>query len=123
MSLSIAQITFDCRNAEALAEFWSKLLDRPVDPGANPFFASIGRQDGPSEHPGLMFIQVPESKQVKNRVHLDLHLNREGADGSAELERAIGLGAVSVSEHQEYGLHWVTLQDPEGNEFDLAVSR
>jgi hypothetical protein len=34
MSLTIAAVTFDCRDAAALAEFWSALLERPVDLGA-----------------------------------------------------------------------------------------
>ena len=130
MSLSIAQIVIDCENAETLAGFWSQLLERPVDPGAGPFFATIGRPaggasestpQGPVAGPALMFLKVPEGKQVKNRLHIDLHPDGQGADGPAEIERAIGLGAKHVGEHREYGMHWVTLQDPEGNEFDLAV--
>jgi hypothetical protein len=117
MSLSIVQVVFDCDNAERLAGFWSEVLERPVDDGAAPFFATIGRGGAGLT---LMFIKVPESKQVKNRLHLDLH-GSDGQDGPAEVQRVIGLGAKQVSEHREYGLHWVTLSDPEGNEFDVAI--
>jgi hypothetical protein len=122
MNLSIGQLVFDCADAEKLAGFWSQVLDRPVDPGANPFFATVGvaRSEGgdPSARSlGLMFLQVPEAKQVKNRLHLDL----TGLDWQGEVARVIELGAVQIGEHQEYGTHWVTLLDPEGNEFDLGA--
>jgi len=31
------------------------------------------------------------------------------------------LGATIVAEHAEYGTRWVTLPDPEGNEFNLGA--
>ena len=119
MTLSIAQVVFDCDDAQALAGFWSKVLQRPVDEGGAEFFASIGvRTRGPG--PALMFIKVPEPRQVKNRVHLDL-IDTAGGDWAAEVERVIGLGAVQLAEHKEFGTQWVTLRDPEGNEFDIGA--
>jgi hypothetical protein len=116
VSTVIAQTVIDCQDAEKLAGFWSAALERPVDPGANPFFATIGRGS-----PGaLMFLRVPEPKAGKNRVHLDL-APAPGTDWQAELDRLATLGAVRVGEFREYGVHWVTLQDPEGNEFDLGA--
>jgi predicted enzyme related to lactoylglutathione lyase len=114
MSLSLAQIAFDCQDAEKLAGFWSLVLKRPVDTGANSYFATISGSDA---FPALMFLKVDESKQVKNRVHLDL----VSPDWEAELKRVTQLGAVEVAEFQEYGKHWFTLRDPEGNEFDLGT--
>ena len=110
--LSIAQIVIDSADAAKLAGFWSQVLGRPVDPGANEHFATLGAT------PKLMFLQVPEPKQAKNRLHLDLH----GDDWRAEVERVVALGATKLSEHQEYGIEWATLADPEGNEFDVAAS-
>jgi glyoxalase superfamily protein len=118
MPLSIAQIVFDCEDAETLSSFWSKVLDRPVDEGAAVFFASIGLKS-PGPGPALMFIKVAEPKQVKNRVHVDL--TGAGGDWAAEVERVVGLGAVQLAEYKEFGTHWVTLRDPEGNEFDIGA--
>ena len=67
----------------------------------------------------LMFIQVPEKPTVKNRLHLDLATR----NWSAEIDRLVGLGAKRLNEYDEYGAHWVTLSDPEGNLFDLAEIR
>lgn len=114
MALSVAQIVIDCAHAQTAAEFWSKVLEVPLDPGANQFFATIGRGT-----PGaLMFLQVPDSKKGKNRLHLDL----TGPRWRAEVERVRALGATVVGEHAEYGTEWVTLRDPEGNEFDIGAS-
>lgn len=118
MSLDIAAITFDCADAQRLAEFWSAALDRPIqregDMAASEFFAMI---PGDSSAPTLMFIQVPETKSVKNRVHLDTNTS----DPAAEVERLMGLGATFVHEKDEFNFQWTTLADPEGNEFCVAT--
>lgn len=119
MTIHVAAITFDCADAQVLARFWSGVTGVPLDQGEpepSPFFASIGRNDPAPGKPAMMFIQVPESKTVKNRVHLDL-----GADDrAAEVERMVGLGATVIHEKDEWGISWTTLADPEGNEFCVA---
>ncbi|MFC4503706.1 MULTISPECIES: VOC family protein [Streptomyces] len=63
----------------------------------------------------LLFQRVPESKTVKNRLHLDLH---PGAGlRSGEVERLTGLGATALREVDEPSGAWVVMADPEGNEF------
>ena len=118
MSLNVAAITFDCANAAALAEFWSAALDRPIqrdgDMGASEHFAVM---PGDGDTPTLMFIQVPEGKTAKNRVHLDL----SAPDRAAEVERLTELGATVLYDKQEFGFTWTTLTDPEGNEFCVAA--
>jgi hypothetical protein len=37
----------------------------------------------------------------------------------AEVERLTGLGATKLGSHEELGEYWVTVLDPEGNEFDV----
>ncbi|WP_229073340.1 VOC family protein [Actinoplanes sp. DH11] len=111
--LTLAHVTFDCSDAAALAGFWAQALRRPVDPGANEHFATIGAD----EHGlTLMFLKVDEDKAVKNRGHLDLTAD----DREAEVKRLVGLGAAFQSEHDEHGHHWIVLQDPSGNEFCVA---
>jgi predicted enzyme related to lactoylglutathione lyase len=117
MSLTFKAVTFDCANALAVGQFWSKVLDRPLDTApmaASPFFASIGTGD--LSRSGFMFIQVPEGKTVKNRVHLDF----DSDDTAGEVARVIALGATHVHDKAEYGMTWTTLADPEGNEFCIG---
>jgi predicted enzyme related to lactoylglutathione lyase len=62
---------------------------------------------------------VPESKVGKNRVHLDLRI---GDDQVAHtVKRLTAAGARVLHEGQQGPHTWVTLIDPEGNEF--CVSR
>ena len=72
-----------------------------------------GRRDA---DPTWLFARVPESKTVKNRLHLDVI----AADPEAEIARLVGLGATRVADREEYGYTWTLMADPEGNEFDLA---
>lgn len=68
-------------------------------------------EDGVS--PDLLFLKVPERKEVKNRLHLDLRPE----DRDAEVARLEGLGARRVSVGQGPEVAWVVMADPDGNEF------
>ena len=114
--LTIANLTVDCTDAATLAGFYAALLERPVDPDANEFFATVGRSVGAT--PVLMFIKVPDRTPGKNSVHLDLH----AADLPGAVARAVGLGAKQVADFAEFGMVWTTLTDPEGNVFDIGAS-
>ncbi|MEY2470374.1 MAG: hypothetical protein QOF21_3072 [Actinomycetota bacterium] len=81
--------------------------------------AAVVRPDGLS--PRLLFQLVPEPKTVKNRVHLDIRI---GTDDVDELvERLVERGA-SVLHHGQQGPvnTWITVADPEGNEFCVSQS-
>jgi len=118
-SLRIANVVFDCGNAEALAGFWSAALDRPIDPDPTEFFASIGVKDDAT--PSLFFAKVPEAKTAKNRCHVDLHAESREAVAE-ELARLEALGAKVIRDpKEEFGVYWATLQDPEGNEFCVGA--
>jgi len=85
--------------------------DDPNEPGHEEcmIFSTDGRTR-------LLFIEVPEGKQVKNRIHFDLR--PPDATREEEVSRLIGLGATEVADHRRSdGSGWVTLADPEGNEF------
>ena len=119
----ISHTTFDCRDAYALSEFWKQVLgygDVPGDPN------EPGHEEcmivGGAGDPTLLFIEVPEGKQVKNRVHLDLEPTDRARD--AEIERVIALGASPLHDlRKEDGSGWLVLTDPEGNEFCILRSR
>ncbi|GAA2708314.1 hypothetical protein GCM10010429_21380 [Micromonospora olivasterospora] len=69
----------------------------------------------------VLFLQVPEGKTVKNRVHLCLEPADRNRD--AEVERLLALGATEVADHRRPdGTGWVVLADPEGNEFCVLRS-
>lgn len=119
MTAQTTQVTalgFDCVDVARVAGFWAEVLGRAVDEGATATFAAIGLAD-PAKHPlHFLFQQVPERKIVKNRVHPDLMVE----DLEAEARRLIGLGATRLTELDDGDYRWVTLADPEGNEFDVV---
>jgi hypothetical protein len=115
MTMRVGNITFDCDDVLSVARFWSAALDRPLDLGSGPHFASIGGGDANRVEPAWYFEKVPEPKSAKNRMHLDL----VDPDASA-IERLVSLGASIVAEHKLGSHAWTVMQDPEGNEFCVA---
>jgi Glyoxalase-like domain len=116
MAARLGNITFDCGDVLKLATFWSAVLGRPLDDGSSEFFASIGGTDAERIEPAWYFNKVPEPKQAKNRVHLDL-VNPD----PARIDELTRLGATVVGQHQVAGQGWTIMQDPEGNEFCIAA--
>jgi hypothetical protein len=122
MAVRIRTITFDCAEWPPLVDFWSQVTgfsedpDDPNRPGDEE--ALLIAPDGSAR---LLFIPVPEPKQVKNRIHLDLEPVDHGRD--AEVERVLRLGAQLVDDRRNPdGTGWVVLADPEGNEFCILRS-
>jgi hypothetical protein len=118
MTVRIRTITVDCRDPHLLAGFWSRVTGFAEDPGnANHPEDPEGLLLAPDGSASLLFIRVPEPKQVKNRVHLDLTPSRP-EQRDAEVSRIMELGATMVDDRREPdGAGWVVLADPEGNEF------
>ncbi len=124
MTSFISHTTIDCRDAYQLSEWWKPVLgyvdvaDDPNEPGHQECMIL-----DPATGHRVLFIEVPEAKSGKNRLHLDLR-PREGTRDE-EVERLLAHGATVFADHRgQYGpgSGWVTLADPEGNEFCILRS-
>ena len=63
----------------------------------------------------IYFQGVPEPKTVKNRLHLDV---RVGDDDPVKVRDALVARGATILHAGSQGPHtWVTMADPEGNEF------
>ncbi len=113
MALHWEHVTVDARDAAELAGFWAEVLGWGVGPDASAEVAVVGGPARPRDTPGWLFLQVPEGKTAKNRMHVDLQAD----DLDAETERLVGLGATVLHEKDQWGAHWRSFTDPEGNEF------
>ena len=108
------EVTIDCRDVRAVAEFWRQLLGlvRLEDPLPGWMRAASSVPGGPA----LTFQPVPEPKVGKARVHLDL---RTG-DLAAALARVRALGGDWTGAVHVYDEGTVAVMaDPEGTEFCL----
>ena len=131
MPTAVLAVTFDCHDPVAMAAFWAAALSyrpsawddigRVADPEARFL------EDPTGAGPNLFFIEVPESKVVKNRVHLDLLAE---TSMETDVERLTAAGARAVTTIREAddvpdAYIWTVMQDPEGNEFCVGepVSR
>ena len=124
MTSFISHTTVDCTDAFTLSEWWKQLLgyvDVPDDPNLPGHQEClIQRPDGGHQ---LLFIEVPDPKQGKNRLHFDLRPAERSRD--EEVEWALSIGATQVDDLRgRYGpgSGWVVLADPEGNEFCILRS-
>ena len=107
--MQLDNVTFDAHDPPKLAAFWAQATGRAIAE-SEPGFAMLKDEQG---GPQMLFIQVPESKTAKNRMHLDFHV----ADREAEVARPVALGARSHDTHDEHDIVWTVMTDPEGNEF------
>jgi len=141
------QLVIDCTDPDRLARFWAAALGYQLAPPPagfdtwNDFYRDLGlgeedltdgadRISDPDGHgPAIWFHALPDTKTVKNRLHLDIHASGERTDPietrrkrvDAEASRLAALGATITGAFQEEGLdHYaVGMKDPEGNEFDI----
>jgi catechol 2,3-dioxygenase-like lactoylglutathione lyase family enzyme len=139
------QVTFDCADPAALATFWAEVLGYQVQappPGFDTWDAALESMGVPQEHrndasalvdpegsgPRIFFQRVPEGKDAKNRVHLDVRAAPDltGEERMVALEavcaRLVAVGATRIGRHEPeppLNAGHIVLADPEGNEFCL----
>jgi hypothetical protein len=124
MTALISHTTIDAGNAYELSEWWKPVLgyvDIEGDPNL-PGHEECMIRDPETGH-RLLFIEVPDEKVVKNRLHLDLRPRSASRD--EELETLVAHGATIIADLRgKYGpgSGWVVLADPEGNEFCILRS-
>ncbi|MFJ6660988.1 VOC family protein [Streptomyces sp. NPDC091377] len=143
MASKFTELAIDCADPHRLARFWCAVLGYEVQHTEEPSgtggaggaggaeegpFVSIGSPLLPEgrERPGpvpptLTFARVPEGKTVKNRLHIDV--NPTDRDQAEEVRRLLDLGARHADVGQGDDVSWVTLTDPEGNEFCVLATR
>jgi len=111
-------VTIDAQDARRIAAFWCAMLDTELDEELDDgrFLVLKDRDD----LPGICIQQVPEPKQGKVRIHLDLGAR----DLAAATERIVELGGSWDGEDRVLDeLLWRTFTDPEGHEFDVIQTR
>jgi predicted enzyme related to lactoylglutathione lyase len=115
MSLRIQSLCIDSTDPEIPADFWEKALGWRRTYEAEDEIVLEPPAGSPADgvSPDLLFLKVPERKELKNRLHLDLRPE----DQAAEVERLEGLGGSRISVGQGPEVTWVVMADPDGNEF------
>ncbi len=126
------QITVDAAGPRALGEFWCNVLgyvEQPPPEGFDTWEDALDAMgidrsdpdrafaivDPDGAGPRMFFLKVPEGKTAKNRMHLDVAVGADDLVGRAR--ELCDLGAQLVGEYDEPEGRWITLLDPEGNEF------
>jgi hypothetical protein len=119
--IEIQAVTIDAADPYEIAGWWSKAMGLPLGEGNKPGDDDVMLQT--ERLPFLLFQRVPEGKTGKNRTHLDVN-GTEGRTRDEEVERLVGGGATGHADmRQPDGGGWVTMLDPEGNEFCVCRSQ
>jgi len=136
------QVTVDAVHPHDLADWWAEALGWQVESQDEAFIRRMlavgaAAESDTTEHrgalvwragaaitspdagrPRVLFQAVPEGKTVKNRLHLDVRVGAERQE--AEVARLLRLGATELWRAAQGPSSWVTMADPEGNEFCVA---
>jgi glyoxalase superfamily protein len=124
MTSRIAHTTVDAADAYELSEWWKQVLgyvDLDGDPNLPGHEECMIHSPETGHH--VLFIEVPDARAVKNRLHFDLRPVDRTRD--EEVDRLVSIGASRLADHRDVrgdGTGWVTLADPEGNEFCVLRS-
>jgi hypothetical protein len=113
MSLSILTVTVDTSDAESLASWWAAQLGAETLATNDGWFVLLGGSGMPVQ---MAFQKVPDPTPGKNKLHLDLAAD----DLDAEVARLVEAGATEVGQRSAGDFRWVTLADPDGNEFCVS---
>jgi hypothetical protein len=140
------QVAVDCTDPHTLADWWAETLGWQLEPQDEAFIrrmvsaghaaesdtkvhngalvwrvgAAIRHPEGLQRAPRVLFQLVPEGKTVKNRLHLDV---RVGSDDVEDVVATLTARGAQVLHRGRQGPStWVTLADPEGNEFCVSES-
>jgi Glyoxalase-like domain len=115
---SLLAVIVDCQDAYSQAKWWAGILDQQVSERNTEEYEVTDPSTGDTP---LYFMNVPEGKVVKNRMHVDVI-----TDGPLEddVSRLIAAGATLVELRQDPPTlanpdTLAIMQDPEGNEFCL----
>lgn len=114
MTLTVGMITTDTTDAEALARWWAEQTGADVAETNDGWFVIVR---GGALPVWLAFQKVEEVTPGKNRLHLDLTAS---GDVDTEVERLLGAGATLVARRGDEHFRWVTLTDPQGNQFCVS---
>ncbi|USQ79991.1 VOC family protein [Ornithinimicrobium faecis] len=114
MTLTVGMITTDTTDAEALARWWAEQTGAEVAETNEGWFVIVR---GGTLPVWLAFQKVEEVTPGKNRLHLDLTASG-GLD--TEVERLLASGATLVERRGDEHFRWVTLADPQGNQFCVS---
>lgn len=115
MSARFKDLVIDATDHHKLADWWCAAMgyvrkddhEPPEDGWLRPLDWPVPIVDPSGDGPLIWFVQVPESKTTKNRLHLDVW---------GTVDELVELGA-SVVRARDDEIDWDVMADPEGNEF------
>ena len=121
MARSLLAIVVDCRDSLAQARWWADVLGHRVrERNTDEYEVS----DSSSGGTPMYFMNVPEPKSLKNRLHVDIAVDGPLVEEVNHLVAA-GASLIDLRQDSETLAHpdtWAVMADPEGNEFCVLTA-
>lgn len=117
MPKSNVELVLDCAAPQRLEGFWRTALGYRSLVSLEDIVVLVPDNDVRSP---LILQRVPEVKNGKNRMHIDIVME----DVEAEISRLEALGARRLDDdglRSMGSVRWVTMADPDGNEFCVST--
>lgn len=102
-------VVIDVNDLSTCSIFWSQVLGMDIV-FQDDLYCKLERGE---EFFGVLLQRVPESRQGKNRVHLDIDVD----DLETSVRQVEALGGRRIGAGTHIGNEWVVMADPDGNEF------
>lgn len=106
------EIGWDCADSPAschrLAAWWAGVVGGAVTDDQEHGYSWLDGIPG-TPFESIDFVPVPERKNTKNRIHIDVRVD--------DFDALIAHGATELRKKGDDGIGWHVMADPEGNEF------
>jgi predicted enzyme related to lactoylglutathione lyase len=112
--LRIGSIVIRVDDLDRQMSFWMQALNYQPREAPGTDWVVLRPVDGAG--PNLSLDKRHSAVHLPPRIHLDLYTH----DQAGEVDRLLALGATRIDWPRPPGADFVTLEDPEGNRFDVV---
>lgn len=114
MTFRLGAFTIDTNDPEPLAQWWATVLGAEITATNDGWYVTV---QGGALPCAVSFQKVADPTPGKNKLHLDLITD---SDLDRAAKQIVAAGASLIEQRSAGDFEWVTLADPDGNQFCIA---
>ncbi|MBK1785746.1 VOC family protein [Prauserella cavernicola] len=115
----VGMYSFKSTDPQRLATFWGELMELPrVDVGSDLVMLDFDHEVTAQ----TWLFERADDVTAGEQLGIDIGID-DDANWADVADRAEALGATRDSEHEEDGVRWIVMHDPDGNRFRVFAPR